>query len=625
MGLARCRVQKRIDDVGSPDEAGARSVLLPRTGAAHELESAAARALRPGASRAIAIRREWLWVLSFCAVFAVLSTRRAFDHPYPFYDDVAYLDLGNRVRDLGGPVRLVGELFAGRFTEVLRNPLYPALLSVIAGRDPGYHRRAQVLAVGLGVGALLCCWRAARRLLGRRAALATLALLSINSTLVEQAARESVETMLLGLWALSFTATVEGERRPARWLWAGALCGLAYLCKGTGLFLLCCVAMAVVAERGFRALCDRGLWSYLLGFVVAASPLLVRNVRTHGWPSHNSEERVRLLWAEPLPDYAEIFAPNVDARLPSSLLDYLKNTSASQLAARLGRGALETTVALGESLSFNPPNLYGPLHMALIAIGLAAVLVGIALAWRSRRGLPRTLLLLQTAWFFAFFVLWNGQGVLSRYFLPVASGLAGVLGAAVVSRAAMLGRWRVGWLRSSSALVVTSGAIALLFDRSPTAPTRGFVETQTWILEHVPPGEGYAVDSRSHLEPRWLVAPSVRQLAVSSAWQGRPVPAEELVAWLRKHEIRHVVLDASSHADRLAPLRQCEVPYLILDRRCREKARARHQLDRRYLFYDRVPLDREGRFLLTGFPSGLHLAYVSLGRRWVILKIEPER
>jgi len=84
-------------------------------------------------------------------------------------------------------------------------------------------------------------------------------------------------------------------------------------------------------------------------------------------------------------------------------------------------------------------------------------------------------------------------------------------------------------------------------------------------------------------------------------------------------------LDANSHVDRLAALRQCEVPYFILDRRCREKVRALHPGDRRYLFYDRVPIDRTGGLILTDLPPGLRVVHVTPKRHWAILEIEPER
>jgi len=617
-------VQKRVDEAGFLDGAADRGVRSPGTSATHALGLVEAPRLS-AAKRALTLRREWLWIVGLCALFAVLSARRALGRPYPFYDDVAYLDLGNGIRDLGGPARLVTELFAARFTEDLRNPLYPAVLSVIASRDAGYHRRAQVLAVALGIAALLCCWYAARRLLGPRAALATLGLLSINSTLIEQSARESVETMLLALWALSIAAVLGRDRRPRRWLWAGALCGLAFLCKGTGLFLLFSVALALVIERGVRVVADRVLWSYLLGFVIVASPLLVRNMRMHGWPTHNSTARVRLLWTEPMPDYAEIFAPNVEARLPSGLLDYWRNTSAAKLGARLGRGALETAVAFGESLSINPPRLYGPWHAALIALGLALTMLAIALTWSSPRGFPRTLLLVQAVGFFVFFVLWNAQGVVSRYFLPVAAGLATVLGSAAERCVRKLERWEAGWPWLAAALVTIAAALSVAFDRSTNRLRPGFLETQRWLVQHLRPGEAYAVDSRSHLQPRWLLARGTRELLVSASWQGRPLPAEELIAWLRKHDIRYVVLDANSHVDRLAALRQCEVPYFILDRRCREKVRALHPGDRRYLFYDRVPIDRTGGLILTDLPPGLRVVHVTPKRHWAILEIEPER
>src|SRR5262249_59803696 len=132
-------------------------------------------------------------------------------------------------------------------------------------------------------------------------------------------------------------------------------------------------------------------------------------------------------------------------------------------------------------------------------------------------------------------------------------------------------RWEAGWPWLGGALLAIAAAVSLAFDRSTHRPRSGFLETQRWMVQHLRPGEGYAVDSRSHLEPRWLVAPSIRELLVSSSWQGQPLPAEGLIGWLRKHDVREVVLDAHSPVDRLAPPRPCKVPSFLLACPCRRK------------------------------------------------------
>jgi len=78
-------------------------------------------------------RREALLLGACVAVYLVLAGIRAWDHTHPDYDDVGFLDLANQVRDMGGPVALFQALFTGAWTEDNRNPLYLAVLSLVAG------------------------------------------------------------------------------------------------------------------------------------------------------------------------------------------------------------------------------------------------------------------------------------------------------------------------------------------------------------------------------------------------------------------------------------------------------------------------------------------------------------
>jgi hypothetical protein len=45
-------------------------------------------------------------VAGFIALFLALALVRAADHPFPWYDDVTYLDRGNQLHELGGPAVL---------------------------------------------------------------------------------------------------------------------------------------------------------------------------------------------------------------------------------------------------------------------------------------------------------------------------------------------------------------------------------------------------------------------------------------------------------------------------------------------------------------------------------------
>src|SRR5512142_220875 len=163
-------------------------------------------------ARSLAPRAEAGALLLACAVYLALASLRAVDQTYPYFDDVAYLDLGNQVRALGGPLKLWGALFAGRFTEANRHPLYLAILSCFARPVPAFHREAQALSVALGLVALLSCWWVARRHVGRGAAAVLALFLAANGTFVAVAGRETCEPLLVAVWAQAVGAILDGGR-----------------------------------------------------------------------------------------------------------------------------------------------------------------------------------------------------------------------------------------------------------------------------------------------------------------------------------------------------------------------------------------------------------------------------
>ena len=125
-------------------------------------------------------------------------------------------------------------------------------------------------------------------------------------------------------------------------------------------------------------------------------------------------------------------------------------------------------------------------------------------------------------------------------------------------------------------------------------------EVQDWLIRHLEPGDVYAMDARTHLQPRWLT-PKSRQILVSASWQEKPVDPPLLLEHLRQEKVRFVVLDGAA----LAHMGAAEDPAA-----------------RRYLFYDVLPLEPDGSLPLRGFPGGLLPVYVDPAspRRWVVLE-----
>lgn len=533
-------------------------------------------------------------LLALCAlVFAALAGARAFGHAFPVYDDTAFLLDANLIRELGGPLALLRALFEGTWTEANRHPLYPALLSLLGGRDLGFHARAQALQVALGVGALLVSWRVARRHLGPRAALWFAALLAVSNTLVEYASREACEPLLVIAWALAVCAFLDSARRPWRLVAAGAWAGAAMLVKGSGLVLGVTFALALFLQRGAPAPGARGFdwrralgllrareaWLALAAFAAVASPVLVRNLRVFGSPTYNFNNRY--FWIDKPADAAEFMTPRAFERLPHGALEYLQQLTPAKLAFRLAEGPAGAVLYLGDALSFAGP---GPLHALFVVLGLGGAALAALLLWRAPRDLGRTFLLVQLVLWEALAAAYSAAGQSARYVLPMSLGLWAALAAAAAARR----------LSARTAGLALGGVAALALALGPRARALppGFAETQGWLQAHLAPGEGFAIDGRSKLQPGWSIPARPRQEIVATTWHGAALPAAELLAWFAAKDLRWVVADASSECDGTP----------------------------RYFFHDLVRLEPDGALPLAGWPAGLRVAWAAPGRRYLVLE-----
>jgi Dolichyl-phosphate-mannose-protein mannosyltransferase len=483
-------------------------------------------------------RREALLVAACIALFLVLAGLRAWDHAYPYYDDVAYLELGNQAREIGGPLGLLKALFSATWTEDNRHPLYAAVLSLVAGRDRGFHTRARILNLALGVTALLAWWRVARKHAGPKPALILAAFMAMSECFIDYSGRESCEPLLLLFWALAIGAILDGIDDPRRWVAAGAHAGLAQLDKGSGAFLVFGFAGALILWRGWRAISDRRAWAMGLAFVVVASPLLVRNVRLYGSPLHNFNNR--LLWIDRLQDFAEIAAPGALDALPRGFRDWAAQTSWHEIW--FGRGVMgiaETALHLGDSMSFVAPSPLGAVHIPGVVLGFALFVLALRILYKARRSFARTFLLTQAGLFVVFFFFYSVAAGSSRYVFPMTLSLYGVLAVALARHPVWLKRW--------SAAAATCVVLAIALDPSTRRPPRAYEEGGSWLERHLAPGDGYAVDSRSRFQPAWFLPRSTMMHNVSSTRNGEPLQPAELLPYFQRKGVRYVVIDDASN------------------------------------------------------------------------------
>lgn len=134
----------------------------------------------------------------------------------------------------------------GAFSDGNRNPLYPLILAPLATRSMTFFTTAKLLSVAIGCVGLAIAASVARQHVGIAGALATTALLANNIEYQIAAAHVDVEVLLAPLFFLAWHLcgrmmtefASDHQPRVNTVLAAGAVTGLSYLAKGTGLLIV---------------------------------------------------------------------------------------------------------------------------------------------------------------------------------------------------------------------------------------------------------------------------------------------------------------------------------------------------------------------------------------------------
>ena len=388
------------------------------------------------------------------AAFGLLIARFLLLENNPFDDDqAAFLETAQAVADDGGPARLLADLYAGRFEEANRHPLYIAFLSMSPSFAAGQVLSAALAAITLLVTSTLCLWR-----FGPATAGCYAVLLATNAAFYRfgtSVVCEILVVLLSGvIWFVwSQPDEVETSRHDqalsdvrvaARGAALGALLGLLWLTKATGL-LLTAIAAAWLAWRLVRERFSRQ-WllagaCFGLAWCLVASPLLVRNVRRFGNPFYNVNSK--LLFAD---EYSDAV---LESPLPTSVLaaEYWRTHSVTDMILREVRGLVWESYILLRSLG--PPPLDD--GRVLIGIGLGLMLAaGVASGRAASRG--GRVALAWTAVFLPVFAWYVPVAAGERFLMPLLVPLLVLAARGIVAVAAnALGRDRSGfWLASAA-------------------------------------------------------------------------------------------------------------------------------------------------------------------------------
>jgi 4-amino-4-deoxy-L-arabinose transferase-like glycosyltransferase len=238
-------------------------------------------------------------------------------------DQLAFLQLGLDLRE------------QGVLTDGTRNPLYTAFLALFARREWAYFTYAKLLSLTFGGLAILALYLLGRRCFDRFTGLVAAYLLSINVEFIVHSATALTESLLVLTFILAWFAMIKALDRadkPLYWLAAGLLAGLAYLAKGSGqLLVFAFLASALLCYR-FHLFRARGLWLFLAGYALVASPLWLYNTVHFGSPTFNYPI-THQMWMESWNDWH----PDDTDNLPT-LQTYLQSHTPADIWQRQWQG-----------------------------------------------------------------------------------------------------------------------------------------------------------------------------------------------------------------------------------------------------------------------------------------------
>jgi len=401
-------------------------------------------------------------------------------------DTAAYLTTAREVHQRGGPVGLLLGCFTGSYREANRMPLYIGILSLLPSETIRVLPYAKLVTLAIGAAALLTIFACARRLFGLPAAVVACAALAINSHYLLYSTVVASEA-LLALWVmLTWFFLARYLQGRGRFMWVGLGIALAYLSKGSGLFLApLALAVAVWKERA-RLWRSREVWAGVAVFLVVALPLMVRNARVYGSPFYN--ENTSVMWQD---SWEERYSPDREVSRPT-FGTYRARHTARDAAARIARGAWQqgvySVVALGETALFHEILGWKVWPFGLLALGLGFL----PLLRRSDRAPARLgwAIFLGFNLFFAWYPVKDVRFIVPV--VPVLTILAG-RGAHIAVRGAARA-WRPlrrvrPWFVTrgvASAVLVANAALAprLAPVRKALTPPPGYFELFRWLRDH---------------------------------------------------------------------------------------------------------------------------------------------
>ncbi|MFH1407836.1 MAG: glycosyltransferase family 39 protein [Patescibacteria group bacterium] len=240
-------------------------------------------------------------------------------NPYPSGDEPDYLVGAMKIKEYGGPSKFISYLVSGSFLEARKHPLYMFLLSFFADKSLDFFVYSKFFNFILGGALLTMSYFIMKKMFNVFAAIFFVLILSLSELFLAETALvvpDNLMALLILLACYFYYLGFENVKnlRTKHWVLGSFFCGLAYLTKPNGIFLLVAfflTALLLLRKRIFKS---KSFFVAVSVFLLVTSPLLIRNFVLYKNPFYNNN--VSLLWIE---NRQERRAPDFNQASPTIL------------------------------------------------------------------------------------------------------------------------------------------------------------------------------------------------------------------------------------------------------------------------------------------------------------------
>jgi len=410
-------------------------------------------------------------------------------------DEPDYLEGALLIRDYGGPAKFISYLVSGTYAEARKHPLYMFMLSFFAKPDLSFFVEAKFFNFVLGGVLLVTSFFVMKGMFNTLAAVYFSLILSLNEFILTETSFVVPDNLMILLILLSAFFYYSGFKEESRkqlkyWVLGSVFCGLAYLTKPNGIFILGAFGLSSLVLYRKSILHLKNFYVALATFLLLVSPLLVRNVVLYRNPFYNNN--ATLLWID---NRQERRAPNF-LENPPTFIEYFSHQSA---VLELETFAVDSVKILS---NFSMLVLFGEWRWRYSFLLILAALLAIALDKDKKRSIFLGIFFVFSYLFFSynFKVSPHYRHVMPIIFIPV--------GFISLSVRRGLGRIRNGGSLLYMCLVVSIAlaGLALGFskmyseDRLNMHVFEGQVDlpapytiTRQWLLDNVKPQDKFVI------------------------------------------------------------------------------------------------------------------------------------